>query len=55
MHCSRFYLKVLPPMTMGDCRTINRYTQVIASSPSTMREVGLKASVMSVTVHTTMR
>ena len=52
MHC---YLKVLPPITMGDCRTTKRYTQAIASSPSTMREVGLKASVMSVTVHNTMR
>lgn len=49
------HVKVRPAMTMGDCRTMNRYTQAIARKARAMREVGLSTSVMSVTDSITIR
>jgi len=42
-------------MTMGACRTTKRYTQAMARKASAIRDVGLSASVMTVTDSITIR
>ena len=48
-------LNVRPPITIGDCRTKNRYTHAMAKNATTNSEVGWRPKHIAVTKPTNMR